>query len=148
MRTRGLFPTLSVFLAVAWPCGAGEPPRPEAPAIKRVPITHTASVSGADLYSGYCASCHGRTGKGDGPAAPALKAPPTDLTALARDNGGKFPTAQMESVIRGQASIPSHGSREMPTWGPLFSSLSQGQEGAIAVRVNNLVKHLESLQAK
>lgn len=148
MRALGITGMLSFLMAVAAPGAAQDVPKPAAPELKRVPIAPTATVAGKDLYLSYCAACHGRTGKGDGPAAPALKIPPTDLTALARNNAGKFPAARMEAVIRGQASIPSHGSREMPTWGPLFASLSQGQEGPVAVRVGNLVKHLESLQAK
>jgi len=31
------------------------------------------SVEGVDLYRAYCASCHGKDGKGHGPVAPALK---------------------------------------------------------------------------
>jgi mono/diheme cytochrome c family protein len=146
MNARAVFTMTSLLLSTA--AMAQEPGKPPVPEVKRVSITHTSSMTGKDLYFSYCAACHGPAGKGDGPAAQALKAAPTDLTTVARRNGGTFPAARMEAVIRGQASIPSHGSKEMPTWGQLFSSLSQGQEGPVAVRVNNLVKHLETLQAK
>ncbi len=46
------------------------------------------------------AACHERDGKGDGPAASELKTPPTDLTALTRQNGGKFPSDHVASVLR------------------------------------------------
>ncbi|MBZ5572099.1 MAG: cytochrome c [Acidobacteriia bacterium] len=46
-------------------------------------------ASGQQMYSAYCAVCHGNDGKGGGPAAEALKVPPPDLTVLARKNGGK-----------------------------------------------------------
>lgn len=36
---------------------------------------------GADLFRIHCTSCHGLTGRGDGPAAAALDALPADLTA-------------------------------------------------------------------
>lgn len=36
---------------------------------------------GADLFHTHCTPCHGQTGRGDGPAAAALDAPPADLTA-------------------------------------------------------------------
>ena len=36
---------------------------------------------GADLFRIHCTPCHGPTGRGDGPAAAALDAPPADLTA-------------------------------------------------------------------
>ncbi|PWH20199.1 MAG: hypothetical protein DDG59_00905 [Anaerolineae bacterium] len=38
---------------------------------------------GAQLYQEYCAACHGREGKGDGPQAESLSKPPTNLTDLA-----------------------------------------------------------------
>ncbi|MFZ0581660.1 MAG: c-type cytochrome [Candidatus Acidiferrales bacterium] len=45
------------------------------------------SVEGADLYREYCASCHGKMGKGMG-RSPALKATVPDLTVIAKKNGG------------------------------------------------------------
>ena len=83
------------------------------------------------MFNNYCAVCHGKDGKGGGPAASALKTPPADLTTLAQKNGGKYPSAHISSVIRGQASMPSHGSQDMPVWGPLFSSISQGHESDV-----------------
>jgi hypothetical protein len=44
--------------------------------------------------------------------------------------------------------MPSHGSQDMPVWGPLFSSISQGQESQVQQRVANLVSYIETLQAK
>ncbi|MGC1767992.1 MAG: cytochrome c, partial [Candidatus Acidiferrales bacterium] len=75
------------------------------------------SVAGADLYRAYCASCHGKDGKGDGPVAAELKATVPDLTMIAKNHGGKFPTARVQRIIEGQGMIASHGSREMPVWG-------------------------------
>jgi hypothetical protein len=86
--------------------------------------------------------------KGSGPAAAAMKSAPADLTQLAQENGGKYPSAHVASVIRGQATIPSHGSQDMPIWGPLFSSISQGHEGQVQQRTANLVQYIETLQAK
>jgi len=36
----------------------------------------------------------------------------------------------------------------MPVWGPLFSSLSPGQEGQVQQRISNLVSKIETLQTK
>jgi len=116
--------------------------------IKHVPITNTPSNSGKEMFNSYCAVCHGTSGKGDGPAASAMKTPPTDLTTLAQKNGGKYPTSHVAAVIRGQAVTPSHGSEDMPVWGPLFSSLSQGHEAQVQQRVANLVQYIDTLQAK
>jgi mono/diheme cytochrome c family protein len=48
-------------------------------------------VAGRPLYLRYCAACHGREGRGDGPVAPALGEKPTDLTQIAAAHGGQFP---------------------------------------------------------
>jgi len=123
-------------------------PAQTAPTVKHVPITNAPSNSGKEMYESYCAVCHGKAGKGDGPAAPAMKAPPTDLTTLAQKSGGKYPASHIAAVIRGQATLPSHGSEEMPVWGKLFSSISQGHEAQVQQRVANLTKYIEELQAK
>lgn len=118
------------------------------PVVRHVPITNTPSNSGQEMYKSYCAVCHGTDGKGNGPAASAMKTAPVDLATLARKNGGLYPAAHVASVIRGQAVMPCHGSQDMPVWGPLFSSLSQGHESQVQQRVANLVSYIESLQAK
>lgn len=118
------------------------------PTVKHVPITRTASNSGKEMFDSYCAVCHGKTGKGDGPAASAMKTPPADLTLLAQKNGGKYPAGHVAAVIRGQASTPSHGSQDMPVWGPLFSSMSQGHPAQVQQRISNLVAYINTLQAK
>ncbi|HTW30479.1 MAG TPA: cytochrome c [Candidatus Sulfotelmatobacter sp.] len=116
--------------------------------VKHVPITNTPSNSGEAMFQSYCAVCHGRDGKGNGPAASAMKTAPTDLTVLAKDANGKYPAAHVAAVIRGQATTASHGSKDMPVWGPLFSSISQGHESEVQQRTSNLVAYIESLQAK
>jgi mono/diheme cytochrome c family protein len=104
------------------------------------------SVEGPDLFRAYCASCHGTDAKGHGPAAPALKSNVPDLTNLAKNNGGQFPSALVRETINGDAMVFSHGSREMPIWGPVFhqveADVDLGNE-----RVENLVKYLGSLQS-
>jgi len=132
---------LGVFAAVAVAQNA-------APTVKHVPITNAPSNSGPEMYKSYCAVCHGTDGKGNGPAASAMKVPPTDLSLLAQKNGGKYPSAHVASVIRGQATLPSHGSEDMPVWGRLFSSISQGHESQVQQRVSNLVEYIGTLQAK
>jgi hypothetical protein len=77
-----------------------------------------------------------------------MKTPPADLTVLAKTSGGKFPSAHVAAVIRGQATTASHGSQDMPVWGPLFSSISQGHEEQVQQRISNLVSYIESLQLK
>jgi mono/diheme cytochrome c family protein len=116
--------------------------------IKHVPVKSTSPVSGKEMYKAYCAVCHGIDGKGGGPAASALKVPPTDLTLLGKNNGGKYPALKVSSSIRNESDLPAHGSKEMPVWGTLFWSMSSGHEGEVQQRVANLTKYIESLQAK
>jgi len=144
------FISVAVVLAmvVAFAVAQQAAPAQNAPVVKHVPITNAPSNSGKEMYHSYCAVCHGTDGKGSGPAATAMKTPPTDLSTLAKNNGGKYPAAHVAAVIRGQAITPSHGSQDMPIWGPLFSSISQGHEAQVQQRITNLVNYIESLQAK
>ena len=107
------------------------------------------SVAGQDLFEFYCASCHGRDAKGNGGVAPALKVPPPDLTTLAQRNRGTFPAARVEGVLKGdkRLSAPAHGASDMPVWGPIFKGLDSRDE-VNEQRIENLVKYIESIQAK
>lgn len=105
------------------------------------------SIKGPDLFRAHCAACHGLDAKGDGPMAAALKTKPANLTALAKNNGGKFPSARVSRTIVGGDIASSHGSREMPIWGPIFHQIEDDQDFG-DVRLQNLVKYLESIQLK
>ena len=119
----------------------------QAPAPKKA-ATDTPAASGAEMYQSYCASCHGPKGLGDGPVAPYLKSAIPDLTTLSKQNQGTFPTLRVSQVIRGEVSVKTHGIPEMAVWGPVFLSLNNSQEPVVRMRVSNLAKHLETLQAK
>ena len=121
--------------------GNAEKPRSDKPsaAVDR-------SNAGADLYHAYCASCHGRSGRGDGPAAAALKVPPPDLTALARRNAGRFSGGQIYQVIEWGGAIASHGSREMPVWGVAFRPLSGENQRDVSARIHALTDYIASIQ--
>jgi mono/diheme cytochrome c family protein len=124
--------------------GAQEPPK----RIKHAAAQPTSPASGHDMFMSYCASCHGKAARGDGPAASALKIPPTDLTALAKKNDGKYPSLKVTAVLSGQTDLASHGNKDMPVWGVVFRSMSGGHESEVQQRVANLNHYLESLQAK
>ena len=68
-------------------------------------------------YDANCASCHGMKGTGDGPSAQYLTRKPTDLTKMAKANGGVLPVNRLHESIDGTLAVPGHGSREMPIWG-------------------------------
>jgi len=124
------------------------PAQATTPNIKHVPATYTNPSSGKEMYDSYCASCHGKDGTGDGPAAPALKMPVTDLTMLTAKNGGAFPAAHVASVINGESMTPAHGSKDMPVWGPIFMSIGGHSAAEVQLRIRNLTNYLQSLQGK
>lgn len=118
------------------------------PTVKREPAALTSPNSGQEMFMSYCASCHGKDAKGDGPASTALKQLPANLTQLAKLNGGKYPADKVTSVLRGQAHLMAHGDQEMPVWGPVFWRMSQGHEEIVQMRIANLNRYIESLQEK
>ncbi|MBZ5654950.1 MAG: cytochrome c [Acidobacteriia bacterium] len=116
--------------------------------VKHEAAPATSPASGKDMFVSYCASCHGKDAKGDGPAAGALKSLPADLTTLTKRNGGKYPSDKVTSILRGQTNLVPHGDQEMPVWGPVFWRMSQGHEEQVQQRIANLNRYIESLQAK
>jgi mono/diheme cytochrome c family protein len=83
---------------------------------------YAAEDAGRTLYLRYCASCHGRDGRGDGPVAPALGEKPIDLTQIAAAHGGEFPFVAVCEAIDGTRTVRAHGVSEMPIWGEVFQS--------------------------
>jgi mono/diheme cytochrome c family protein len=146
MRTcRILWTVVMVVMALAMIAAAQDQAKKE---IKHVPIKPTSAASGQEMYKNYCAVCHGVEGKGNGPAAEALKVPTPDLTTLAQKNGGKYPAMRVSTVLRGEQMMPSHGSKDMPVWGDLFWHLSGGRGSEVQQRIANLNTYIESLQKK
>ncbi len=107
-----------------------------------------ADYSGEELFARFCASCHGDSGRGDGPVARGLVTVVPDLTTIGR-RYGQFPAARIMETIDGRGVIDQHGTRTMPVWGYEFWV----EEGAdvLAERemhdvVKRLVEHVRSLQ--
>ena len=131
-----------------------------------VPVTHAAEngveltpsglvTSGRLEYRRYCASCHGMSGKGDGPVAAALNTKPSDLTTLAKDNGGQFPSETIRETVEGNKMVAAHGTREMPIWGRVFMTPPSSRVGAGGPQlvsskqhIEMIVKYIESIQEK
>lgn len=128
--------------ALAVPAGLVAQEKPKI--VQRVPPA-TDVVDAEAMFREYCAACHGSGGKGDGPAAAALKTVPADLTRISARNGGKFPTVKIRRYIEGLDQIAAHGSRDMPVWGRLFRSLPGG-ETAVPLRVQHLSDYIMKMQ--
>ncbi len=124
--------------ALAW---AQPPAKP--PIVKKGSAPVTSSGDGQQMFTSYCAPCHGRTGKGDGPAAPALTPKPSDLTQLAKQHGGTLSQKDLEDKMNGVAATPAHGSTDMPVWGPMFRQMTGNDQ----LRIYNLKKYIDTLQA-
>jgi len=105
-------------------------------------------IDGATIFRSYCAACHGSDGRGHGPASVALKHAVPDLTLISQRNDGKFPYQHVKDIIEGKQPGPSaHGSREMPTWGPIFHEVESDMDWG-EVRLDAVTKHLASIQQK
>jgi mono/diheme cytochrome c family protein len=102
-------------------------------------------AQGRQIYLEYCASCHGLTGEGDGPVAPALTTPPANLRRLSERFGNPLPEDQVARFIDGRAEVKAHGPREMPVWGARFFAETRN-ENAVRARIARLVAYLQSIQ--
>jgi mono/diheme cytochrome c family protein len=113
------------------------------PQVKKEAIKPVAASNADAMFQSYCAACHGKSAKGDGPAAAALKKAPADLTRISARNGGKFPDVMVKRYIEGLDEVAAHGSRDMPMWGSLFRDLDRN---TAQIRVQALNDYLKGLQ--
>jgi mono/diheme cytochrome c family protein len=112
---------------------------------------------GQNEFLRSCASCHGVSGKGDGPIAKSLSSRPSDLTRLSEANNGVFPVSRVHEVIDGRIERLVHGTRDMPVWGDRYmremTSLESGgwvskewDEAIVRRRILALVEYISTLQ--
>ena len=113
-----------------------------------IEVNKTNPTDGKQMFTSYCAPCHGANARGNGPAASALKQPPTDLTGLAKANHGKYPDTHVVSVMRFGTEVSAHGSAGMPVWGEIFGKMSKTNPQEPDLRTTNVSRYLETLQVK
>ena len=112
---------------------------------------------GKEEYESKCATCHGVSGKGDGPQGQILPTQPADLTLLAKRNGGVFPTQRVHGIIDGRLEVNAHGPRTMPVWGRFFqvdvpdlpdeaSGTIDFRESTVSNKIQLLIEYLSRLQ--
>lgn len=114
------------------------------PKIQVGTMARTSPVDAKEMFTSYCAACHGADAKGTGPAARALAKAPADLTRIAARNNGTFPAVRVRRYIEGSDEIAAHGTRDMPMWGTLFRKM--GSSDAAELRIESLARYLESIQ--
>jgi mono/diheme cytochrome c family protein len=126
-------PAMLALAGVALAQGA-KAPDPPAAAPPAADVVKTATgpdlgeaAGGEVIYLRYCAACHGKGLKGDGPVASGLNKKPPDLSQLARGNKGVFPFDKVAAMIDGRKSTRMLGTPDMPVWGEIFA-VTQGTE--------------------
>lgn len=103
-----------------------------------------------------CAMCHGLDAKGSGVMSTYLNRQPTNLTTLAKANGGILPMDRMFAMIDGSRDVPAHGTREMPAWGNdyraeaarLYFEVPYDPEVVVRAKVLSLIEYINRLQIK
>lgn len=119
--------------------------------IKQMPMTYrdVALKNGQEMYDQLCAVCHGVTGKGDGPAAPALENAVPDLTQFGAEAGGSY-HAQLESVISGLNRDVHKDIVGMPLWFREFQYVRRDKFGHprtmyANLKIHSLAEYVEEL---
>lgn len=136
---RAVVGAIAMLAITAGLAGAQQPPK-----IQVGTMARTSPVDAKEMFTSYCAACHGADGKGTGPAAKALAKAPADLTKISARNKGTFPGVRVRRYIEGSDEIAAHGTRDMPMWGTLFRKM--GSSDAAELRIESLAKYLESIQ--
>jgi mono/diheme cytochrome c family protein len=137
-RIAGIFIAGGIFLTFA--VGAAQKRPIQTPQERQL----LDSFKGPKLFKAYWATCHGQDAKGGGPVAASLRIAPPDLTRIAARNGGTFPFLQVQKIISGEQQSPAtHGTREMPAWGPSFSEVTWDQDLG-RMRIYSVALYLET----
>jgi len=69
--------------------------------------TEEVLVRGKEVFRQECASCHGMSGKGDGPGGTTMKPPPRNFTLASGWVKGRKPTQVYRTLTTGLNSMPS-----------------------------------------
>ena len=92
-------------------------------------LAHADKEAGRTLYNGRCWPCHGPTGRGDGPAAAALRPPPADFTD--RDKVAERTAARLYAVL----------SRGIPGTAMAAQALSEKEKFDVIAYLRTLVRY-------
>lgn len=133
LRFTVLLPLFMLVAAAAW----AQPKEPT-----RDQRWHALS-DGAYAYNLYCADCHGRSGKGDGPAAVRLGTKVPDLRTMSERYGKFNRTFVLEHIF-----ATNRWDREpMPAWGAVIRSHASQSDAFALLAAHNLMQHVESMQS-
>src|SRR3569833_2134460 len=113
-----------------------------------IPAPRTAANNGQQMYTSYCAPCHGVDGKGRGAVGASISIQPSDLTQLLRKNHGKYPDTHVVSILQFGTEGSVHGSARMPIWGPILGTMNRANLQDKQLRISNLARYLETIQER
>ncbi len=145
------------FIGLSGVAFAQNPPAPSPPAGAAPAADALKTATGPDLgeaaagevvYMRYCAACHGKGLKGDGPVASGLNKKPIDLTQLAKKNNGTFPFDKVVAMIDGRQSTRMHGTPDMPVWGEIFSMTKGSDAPSAESAVKRITNYVWTQQEK
>jgi mono/diheme cytochrome c family protein len=95
--------------------------------------------AGKATYTMFCVTCHGESGKGDGPVGAVLQPPPRDFTNASfkfdADGDGTPGTDEDLKLVITNGAAKFGGSEQMAPW----SSLAESD-------IDNLIAHIRSLK--
>jgi mono/diheme cytochrome c family protein len=106
----------------------------------------TSPNSGQEMYTQYCAGCHGSGGQGQGPAARYCTVSPANLALLAKNNHGVFPANHVSQVLHTGTGKRPKGQGYMPVWEPLLRSMNADKPDTTELRIANLTEYVRTLQ--
>jgi len=127
--------TLSMIFLIALSCNQGPPQG----------TRDAQALRGKEIFEKQCISCHGFNEIAA--TVDTLSTKPPDLTEimLRRPKAKEFPIVDIARIIDGRNLVKSHGPREMPVWGEVYT-----QEGLddneLRGRKGELVAYLMSIQ--
>jgi mono/diheme cytochrome c family protein len=109
-----LFVLLILAALVLAACGASATqvvltPVPADYAGKTNPLGADAATAGGEVFKTNCATCHGDTGHGDGPAGAALDPQPKNLAVLQSQAGDDYLYWRINTGKPGTAMVPWKG---------------------------------------
>ena len=138
---------MSPWLAMGAAAQDVPPPQTPAAVVTDAGTELRQRVTGRATFGLYCATCHGTTARGDGPLASNMRRKPSDLTEIAKRNGGQFPSDLVFRTIDGRQPVRGHGGADMPVWGDTFmKSREGGDANNVRETIDALVRYLESVQ--
>ena len=136
-----------IVVAFAAACQTAPAPQPPETAVA-TDVIYSPAERGQALFIEYCQSCHGVEGRGNGPLADLLKIPPPDLTLISERANGVFPVDMLAAYIDGRSALESHGSRNMPVWGNIWTDTEGGADAdqAVAEQISELIEFIRTIQ--